>query len=242
LLVGGVLSGQSLIRAAELRSIPQQATRYETAALSFRDKYFSYPGDMSNAVRFWGAQAGATTDGIDATCAALTNPATGTATCNGNGDGQWGNGWPIVAHEQYRAWQHLANAGLIEGSYAGVGIPTSEPVIGRNVPATRMSNIGVEFFYIPAGAAANTYYYPSIANTVALLFGKGATTTLTGGAFKPEDQWNIDTKFDDGKPGTGKIFASGAVPACAGPANSPSATYVLTTTSEVCNVYWRLVN
>lgn len=59
------MAGQSLIRAAELRSVPTDAARYLTAINSFRDKYFALPGDMANAVKFWGAQAGATTDGVD---------------------------------------------------------------------------------------------------------------------------------------------------------------------------------
>ena len=52
LLVGGVLSGQSLIRAAELRSVTTEYSRYTTAISSFRDKYFALPGDMSNATSF----------------------------------------------------------------------------------------------------------------------------------------------------------------------------------------------
>ncbi len=39
LLVGGVLSGQSLIRAAELRSITEDYARYVTATHTFKDKY-----------------------------------------------------------------------------------------------------------------------------------------------------------------------------------------------------------
>ena len=41
LLVGGVLSGQSLIRASELRKYTTSADKYKTAILSFRDKYFA---------------------------------------------------------------------------------------------------------------------------------------------------------------------------------------------------------
>ncbi|PZP83692.1 MAG: type II secretion system protein, partial [Azospirillum brasilense] len=41
LLTGGILGGQSLIRAAELRTISTDANRYITAAQTFRDKYFA---------------------------------------------------------------------------------------------------------------------------------------------------------------------------------------------------------
>ena len=53
LLVGGVLSGQSLIRAAELRAATQEYQRYYTATQTFRDKYFAIPGDFNNAQAFW---------------------------------------------------------------------------------------------------------------------------------------------------------------------------------------------
>ena len=49
LLVGGVLTGQSLIRAAELRTVSTQYATFSTAVNTFRDKYFTIPGDMTNA-------------------------------------------------------------------------------------------------------------------------------------------------------------------------------------------------
>ena len=55
LLVGGILTGQSLIRAAELRSVTTEFSQYQTAVMTFRDKYFAIPGDMKNARDFWGA-------------------------------------------------------------------------------------------------------------------------------------------------------------------------------------------
>ena len=81
LLTGGILGGQSLIRAAELRSVSTEAARYTTAVYSFRDKYMALPGDMPNATAFWGAAPD---------CSAQT--ASGASTCNGNGDGmlRWG--------------------------------------------------------------------------------------------------------------------------------------------------------
>ena len=57
LLVGGILSGQSLIRAATLRSFVKQHEQHYTAVMSFRDKYSQLPGDMNNATQFWGAVA-----------------------------------------------------------------------------------------------------------------------------------------------------------------------------------------
>jgi prepilin-type N-terminal cleavage/methylation domain-containing protein len=53
LLVGGVLAGQSLIRAAQLRAVTAQVGQYAAASKTFRDKYFALPGDLPNATSFW---------------------------------------------------------------------------------------------------------------------------------------------------------------------------------------------
>lgn len=53
LLTGGILAGQSLIRASELRSVSTELQRYSSAIYSFRDQYMALPGDMLNATSFW---------------------------------------------------------------------------------------------------------------------------------------------------------------------------------------------
>ena len=55
LLVGGVLAGQNLMRAAEIRSIIEEEQRILGAVQAFQDKYAALPGDMSNATSVWGA-------------------------------------------------------------------------------------------------------------------------------------------------------------------------------------------
>lgn len=79
LLVGGVLTGQSLIRAAELRSVSTEFAKYQAAVNTFRDKYFALPGDMNNATSFWGKD--------NVACAAHTGTAATPGTCNGDGNG-----------------------------------------------------------------------------------------------------------------------------------------------------------
>ena len=53
LLTGGILAGQSLIRAAQLRAVSTEYSRYVASINSFRDKYFGWPGDLRNATAFW---------------------------------------------------------------------------------------------------------------------------------------------------------------------------------------------
>lgn len=246
LLVGGVLSGQSLIRAAELRSITNDISRHQAAILTFRDKYFALPGDMTNATQFWGT---------DTASACSNAPVAGdrvakTVTCDGNGNGQ-------ILHtsgpEIFRAWQHLANAGLIEGSYTGVAGPltTGDHDPGINAPVVKGGNsFGASILYLGTLPASHTIAYVfegNYGNSIA--YGSCNTFDCIGG-YKPEDVWNIDTKLDDGKPGTGKIatrvscVGGGCMPNCnsatsnaAGQADA--AIYLLEQTGKNCNLYLR---
>lgn len=133
LLTGGILAGQSLIRASELRAVSTESSRYLTAAQTFRDKYFAIPGDMSNATKFWGDDNDVCPD------AAVTNGTPGT--CNGNSDGYVRE--PGTTNEMMRFWQHLALTGLLEGSYSGVEGSVGnwyDATAGVNVPKSKLNN------------------------------------------------------------------------------------------------------
>lgn len=244
LLTGGILAGQSLIRAAQLRAVNAEYQRYSAAISSFRDKYFALPGDMTNAVRFWGAQAGATADGPDATCIALLTAATSAATCNGNGDGQL-NSLSGNWYERYRFWQHLANAGLIEGQYSGVTsgatVSTSTSTTGVNVPASKFSNGAWYFGYWgdQTGASAN-WFAGSYGN--ALLVGANVTGSYSFGAlFNADEAWNFDVKTDDGLPGSGKVMTPAPTANANCTAGGTSATplaaaYAVTYSGAACSL------
>lgn len=196
LLTGGILSGQSLIRAAEMRSYITDIQRYSAAVNTFKDKYFAYPGDMANATSFWTSLGGT---GSDATCQNIS--ATGTATCNGNGDGVITTS-VVTGDENLRFWQHLANAGLVEGSYTGVFPPGYSP--GINVPRSKVgkgSFWGVAHYTSSWGGNASSFAQPAGTQ----LFIRNPSSLYI---FKPEELWNVDTKLDDGKPGTGKVIGN----------------------------------
>lgn len=199
LLVGGILAGQSLIRAAELRSVATEYTRWVTATQTFRDKYMAIPGDMNNATRFWGDDNAACPD------AAVTNGTPGT--CNGNGDGGIGAGAAGATTEMYQFWKHLALAGLIEGTYSGLAGAGGgrHGVIGTNAPPSRLSNAGWSVQSLGVFGGDSSAFATDYGTT--LFFGSQLTTDKTLGAtISPEEAWNIDTKLDDGKPGQGKII------------------------------------
>ena len=234
LLVGGVLTGQSLIRAAELRSVTQQYQQLQTALSSFRDKYFAVPGDMPNAVKYWNAATGGNADGLDSTCMASTTTATGTATCNGNGDGAVGWTDATNAHEWFRAWQHLANAGLIEGSFTGVAGSASniDVNIGRNVPRSKLANGGWLMRWFGSVSGHATLFDGDYGNF--LRFG---TSTTNEPILKAEEAYNIDMKIDDGKPHQGKVIAQkqSGLPNCVTATND---AYLLTSTAIGCSLFF----
>ena len=194
LLTGGILGGQSLIRAAELRGVSTEYARYVTAMQTFRDKYFAYPGDMTNAFAFWGTAAGCTN-------ADINSVATG---CNGNG-----NGTIERYTEGFRFWQHMALAGLIEGTYTGTAI-TNNAVLGGNVPRGRISSTGYQLWAEPFASQGWTGA-GSTETSTAMRFGAwgafggtaGDPSRVSAAALKCEESWNLDTKMDDGKPGMG---------------------------------------
>lgn len=238
LLVGGVLTGQSLIRAAELRSVTTEFQKYQSAINTFRDKYFAIPGDMANATSFWGA-AHAT----PATC--LTTVGTGTQTCNGNGDGNVWYGAASQRSEPFAFWSHLAFAGLIEGTYtgfAGTG-GTGDSTVGTNVPKAKMSNAGWGV-QTNANYAGDTAAY-ALDYGNALFFGTAVPTgSSQGAALRPEEAWNIDSKIDDGKPASGKVVARFWNNACAAADdgthanNDLVASYKLTDSSIQCALFF----
>jgi len=233
LLTGGILGGQSLIRAAELRSLSTDATRYTTAVYTFRDKYFALPGDMTNATAFWGAAPD---------CSAQT--ASGSATCNGNGNGQmtWSGTYPERA-EIFTFWQQLANAGLIEGSYNGVRGPGTFPaatVPGTNAPRTRISNGCWTVYNTSSTTSFNlTTSNQSNAFIAGGLGGSSPNNDYCHAAFiRAEELWNIDTKMDDGLPGQGTIVTwnQTRLPNCGSTNDPATAVYNLSNTAMSCSL------
>ena len=240
LLTGGILAGQSLIRAAELRSVTTEYQRYVTAVQSFRDKYMALPGDMPNATSFWGAA-----HTTPATC--RTTASTSALTCNGNGDGIIiDNG--TTSNESYRFWQQLASAGLIEGSYSGITQGTSTfSSTAANSPA---SKIGRAYWFAWNWQSAGTgvgFVFDTRYNNFLALGALQANSWPGVAVLKPEEAWNIDTKIDDGKPGIGKMLAFGndlsacttATGAAAAQSASLNADYLLTATGTTCGVIMR---
>lgn len=233
LLVGGVLSGQSLIRAAELRAISTQVNQYTSALNAFRDKYFALAGDMTNATSFWGTATGCPNDGA------------ATGVCNGDGDGRLGI-TPGNSCESQEVWRHLAKAGLVEGSYTTLAAASCFNVstLGTNIPATRLSSVGITLTWtgniVTSGVFPNNLLYTGNYGNAYFIGIAGPTNHLTGGnAFTTEEAWNIDTKMDDGSPDSGIVYSllRGVYnTSCATSGTPGSADYSLDVTGKQCGL------
>lgn len=217
LLTGGILAGQSLIRASELRAVVSEYQRYVAATNTFRDKYFALPGDMTNAASFWGA-----------------------STNNGNGDGIINDAAAVsVTGEAFEFWNQLALAGLIEGKYSGVAGPNAghaglETIPGTNAPKSKIASAGWAVRNLTNNAGDGWFYAFDYGNL--MVIGKTQTGDWpVDSLFKPEEAWNLDTKLDDGIPGSGKVIAIGW-PTCTTSASKTdySGSYALTTSALSC--------
>ena len=232
LLVGGILSGRTLIRASELRSVSADFQRYNTATMAFRDKYFGLPGDITNATRIWGAAD--LGDGVGSDCG--DTESTDTKTCNGDGNSQIDWAPSNGVYERFRVFQHLANAGLIEGNFTGA-LTSGNAYVGRQLPASKLAQAGYEFCV--------TAIYTSTGHIFKL--GRKIASTpdgLNGGALTPSEAWNIDQKMDDGLSDSGKILAIDATDASGCVTNGITYTptthgsYMLTSDTLSCRFYF----
>lgn len=239
LLVGGVLAGQSLIRASELRSIGTDLTRFTTAMHAFRDKYFALPGDFTLAMQFWGADP-----------LGCPNGGGTTGACNGNGNDMIG---PLVASycENQEFWRHLARAGLIEGNYTTNTTNSTchaPHVQGREMPVSRMKNISFGALYLgnivsDVTFPGNAFYTGNYGNVFTV--GGINYTNYIGltPAFASEEAWNIDSKMDDGSPDSGRVTSmrEGVYHTnCSTSATPGSADYKLDATGARCSLVFKM--
>jgi prepilin-type N-terminal cleavage/methylation domain-containing protein len=183
-LAGVVVVGQSLIKSAHLRETIGDYDRYVKAIKEFQDKYLALPGDMSTATSVLGS-------GVS----------------NGNGNGQIGTstteGVISGTGEWFGAWRHLSAAGMIEGSFSGIGTSAS---VGVNVPASKLPNAsGWTLFYYLLTTDDTPFWRDHYGHVMAL--GAAGATITDAVALSATDTRSIDEKIDDGKPGTGFIRA-----------------------------------
>lgn len=213
LVISGVLIGQDMLRAAEVRSALKESGQYIEALKNFQDKYRALPGDMLNATSFW------------------------SATSNGDGNGRiitQGEDLPESDshYEQFTAWQQLVLAGMIEGHYTGAsgsgGTQYRQP--GINIPSSQIKGGGWglvsllpgDFPTVGANCLGFAYQAGDIPPNHVLWLGGNSSASpcnMQDPVLSAKEAWDIDQKMDDGIPTVGKIVAqsyavSGAASPC----------------------------
>jgi prepilin-type N-terminal cleavage/methylation domain-containing protein len=219
LIVGGILVGLDMVKAAELRGTISQVEKYNSAVNTFRVKYNSFPGDI--------LQSYATAFGLF-----TLNTAVGP----GQGDGSGlieggGSGLTVPAGETLVFWRHLSDTGLIDGSYGAqgnaailtaTGLVTANNIdVAKSLPPSKLTPR--QFFSVYAVSGLNYYQLSPITQVstpAAYTFGPSGIT--------PEQAYNIDIKLDDGTPNGGSVNAKGIA------AINANATWTATSTASNC--------
>ncbi len=209
LIIAGVTAGKGLVRQAKLQGVMSDITKYTSAYNSFKLQYNAVPGDMKNASSYW-------------------------TTTNGDG-----NGYVTPVAEPYLAWQHLALAKLISGSYTGAASGENF-VVGINAPRGPIRKSGYQFIsqfnHSPIYGRGKTENGIRFGQPIA-----ASPNSLNTGVISPGNAYLLDKKLDDGLASRGKIVANAsnfAIPTngvcVTGPFTGAagSSNYIMTDTSD----------
>ena len=208
--------GIDMIRSAELQSILFDINKFKSAANTFQMKYNCLPGDCPKASGY-----------------SLGN--------NGNGNGNIDEGWcdsvpdysTAANVEIFLFWQHLANAGLIPGTFTGQPGPANAitAILNVNVPSSKVSGGGFSFGNILAGSQCNVVLFSSANynNYIALGSQINSGDQMQGPILTPKEAMSLDQKIDDGYPSTGNVvtlvplwFDGNGFPVCVTSTNPPA--------------------
>lgn len=208
LLVGGILTGQDLIKAAKDRAQVSQIQKYMTAVNVFETKYGGLPGDISLA------KAGTFGFSVPASCVGTQGERDG----NGLIDG-WQSPYVYaqVDGETALFWQDLSAAGLIEGTFPNNGAPATICGSSNAYGLSLASGTAYVGDYFPEAKIGSGNFVYVFEYNVSNWYGVSAINTIAAGdggcsicnsTISVMDAYNIDKKIDDGLPATGAVVAS----------------------------------
>jgi prepilin-type N-terminal cleavage/methylation domain-containing protein len=201
LIVGGVLVGQDLIKAAEVRATVSQIEKYNTSVNTFRDKYKYIPGDLGAQMA---ARFGFETVGRDATADGQSDQdgrlECGIAACNDV---------RAFGNETALFWRDLNSAGLIAAS-----TDQATGAVGGGAGAALTPAAGLDQ-YVPEAAMGRGNYvtvFSAQGTNFYQLTGINTITPASGAyalepSLSPQEAFNIDDKVDDGMPARGSVRA-----------------------------------
>lgn len=208
LIIGGVLVGQDLIKAAEIRATVAQIEGYNSAVNTFRSKYKGIPGDIRNVDKFFdttGTWAGMVNGDGDRRL----------ELCITDDDGLCDTSDPAAIYETVadssapqhegevlQFWHHLSAAELVPGYYNGCGwggtcgstvTATEAGALDLAFPRSKLDRNGIGVF---ADGGGNFYQIGVVDGSLAY----EVQPSLT-----PQEAFDLDSKIDDGRPGTGGV-------------------------------------
>ena len=218
LIVGGVLVGQDLIKAAEIRATVGQIEKYNAAINTFRTRYGGLPGDLSNAsATNFGMLTGRTANAGQGDANGLLEGGAAAAT--------------DVAWETALFWRDLGFANLVDGAFAGgvAAVTTSATApVGSFVPPAKVGRGN----YITVFSSNGLNFY-EVAYMSAIAAG---VPTMASAGMTPTETMNMDNKIDDGLPNTGIVLAQWHTTLNNGPqsATPPAAMSGASTVTTAC--------
>jgi prepilin-type N-terminal cleavage/methylation domain-containing protein len=216
LIVGGILSGRDLIRAAEIRATIGQVEKYNAAVNTFRLKYGGIPGDLQVAT--------ASSYGL------FTFVGTNAARRGlGDGNGRIESSFNTSAEELTKAngevlafWRHMSDAQLAEGVYGTIGNAAINPDDGSvsgAIPNAEVEQVlpkakigWSNFFPVYASGGFNYFEIHSLDK----IDTNGWYDSRANLLLVPLDASRIDSKMDNGFPNTGAVVARGGAGSLAG--------------------------
>ena len=227
LLIAGVLKGQELIGNARVTSTVAQIKAIDAATSTFKDTYASLPGDITNANnRLPNCAAAPCLTGSAALGDGLINVATGAT----------GSFAAAPAGESLGFFTQLMVANLLTGINPGAA------TFGGDFPASKIDGGGFVAQSILVPAAGVMPAVSGVTSTNSGLFLALGTSTIATGAvtaaavpMKPNEASRIDTKLDDGIPGSGDVVSFGTNTAAG--CGLPAGPYATTITSSQCGLY-----
>jgi prepilin-type N-terminal cleavage/methylation domain-containing protein len=184
ILASAVVTGQSIIRSANIRAEIKNMTDMQTAVRAFELEFDDIPGDMEDAYDYFGDECGTDND----------DPRTG---CNGDGDKcidqnistNCHTGGGSFSSDERRAMVHLAVSGIMPDIEHTISRDLTGCIIGQTLPESPVES-GIYFLH---SNTINKIYIKTAGGTV-----PGCIFDINEGYLSPKDAKSIDEKIDEG--------------------------------------------
>lgn len=233
-VISSIVFAKDLVDSSEARAQVKQFQEFQTAINSFKLKYDCLPGDCAQAISLGLGTSGNGNGILETNTAAFSSKETP--------DGQYDGEFP-------QFFLHLRASGLVQqkldGQFTGGG---NYPLLAINESAGMIAggryqsgstgtlpNFIVDAFHFPAGFWLHATICTKATNPMLSNDGCGVMT--------PAQAYYIDSKIDDGKPISGKVwgYSSTAAPVSSSPCLNASYTnYNLGNTNVYCQMSYKI--